>query len=73
MSHEASHDNSYTRGIAQFVSGLTYDATWERERMFDVPQIIGQSENFKSKGHPMNPPAKSAIAELTPPANCASA
>ena len=41
--------------------------------MFDVPQIIGQSENIKSKGHPMNPPAKSAIAELTPPANCASA
>lgn len=30
MSHEASHDNSYTRGIAQFVWGLTYDATWER-------------------------------------------
>ncbi len=26
MSHEASHDNPYTRGIAQFVSGLTYDA-----------------------------------------------
>ena len=34
--------------------------------MFDVPQIIGQSENIKSKGHPMNPPAKSAITELTP-------
>jgi aconitate decarboxylase len=26
MSHEASNDNPYTRGIAQFVSGLTYDA-----------------------------------------------
>ena len=23
---EASHDNPYTRGIAQFVSGLTYEA-----------------------------------------------
>ena len=29
MSHEASRDNPYTCGIAQFVSGLTYDATWE--------------------------------------------
>lgn len=26
MNHEASNDNPYTRGIAQFVSGLTYDA-----------------------------------------------
>lgn len=26
MSHEASNDNRYTRGIAQFVSGLKYDA-----------------------------------------------
>ncbi|MBM3340639.1 MAG: MmgE/PrpD family protein [Betaproteobacteria bacterium] len=26
MSHEASQDNPYTRGIAQFVAGLTYDA-----------------------------------------------
>jgi 2-methylcitrate dehydratase PrpD len=26
MSHEASNDNPYTRGIAQFVSGLTYEA-----------------------------------------------
>ncbi len=26
MSHEASNDNPYTRGIAQFVSGLSYDA-----------------------------------------------
>jgi len=26
LSHEASQDNPYTRGIAQFVAGLTYDA-----------------------------------------------
>ena len=26
MSHEAATDNPYTRGIAQFVSGLKYDA-----------------------------------------------
>ena len=26
MSHEASHDNPYTRGIAEFIAKLTYDA-----------------------------------------------
>ena len=26
MSHEATNDNPYTRGIAEFVSGLKYDA-----------------------------------------------
>lgn len=32
MSHEASNDNPYTRGIAEFVSGLQYDAIPEEVR-----------------------------------------
>jgi 2-methylcitrate dehydratase PrpD len=32
MSHEAAQDNRYTRGIAQFVSSLTYDAIPEEVR-----------------------------------------
>ena len=32
MSHDASTDNPYTRGIAQFVSGLTYDRIPEEVR-----------------------------------------
>ncbi|MGH8618031.1 MAG: MmgE/PrpD family protein [Burkholderiales bacterium] len=32
MSHDAATDNPYTRGIAEFVSGLTYDAIPEQVR-----------------------------------------
>src|SRR5688500_14999034 len=32
MSHEATNDNPYTRGIAEFVSGLQYDAIPEEVR-----------------------------------------
>ncbi len=43
MGESAKTDNPYTRGIAEFVSGLTYDAVPDEARAQDRPAARGRA------------------------------